>query len=74
MFFASMRTLRDDIVFCSTYLSSNPPLLRNRIVFEGAGIVLRRLRMFVRTFRKARALGFTFVDAMRAARVNSYTG
>ncbi len=35
---------------------------------------MRRLRLFLRAFRKARALGFTFVDAMRAARVNSYTG
>ncbi len=33
---------------------------------------MRKLMMFLRTFRKARALGFTFVDAMRAARVNSY--
>ena len=36
--------------------------------------MMRKVLMFVRTFRKARALGFTFVDAMRAARVNSYTG
>jgi hypothetical protein len=36
--------------------------------------MIRRLTMFVRAFRKARALGFTFVDAMRAARVNSYAG
>lgn len=34
---------------------------------------MRKLIIFLRTFRKARALGFTFVDAMRAARVNSYT-
>ncbi len=34
---------------------------------------MRKLILFVRTFRKARALGFTFVDAMRAAHVNSYT-
>ena len=34
---------------------------------------MRRLMLFVRTFRNARALGFTFVDAMRAARVNSNT-
>lgn len=33
---------------------------------------MRRLRLFVRTFRQARALGFTFVDAIRTARVNSY--
>jgi len=36
--------------------------------------MMRKWRLFVRTFRQARALGFTFVDAMRAARVNSYTG
>ncbi len=35
--------------------------------------MIRRLTLFVRTFRKARALGFTFVDAMRVARVNSYS-
>jgi hypothetical protein len=33
--------------------------------------MFRRLRVFVRTFRKARALGFTLVDAIRAANVNS---
>jgi len=33
--------------------------------------MIRRLRLFVRTYRQARRLGFTFVDAMRAARVNS---
>jgi hypothetical protein len=33
---------------------------------------MRRLIRFVRTFRQARRLGFGFVDAMRAARVNSY--
>ena len=32
---------------------------------------LRRLMLFVRTYRKARRLGFTLIDAMRAARVNS---
>ena len=32
---------------------------------------MRKLMRFVRTFRKARLLGFTFVDALRAARVNS---
>ena len=32
-----------------------------------------KFMIFLRTFRKARALGFTFVDAMRAARVNSHT-
>jgi hypothetical protein len=36
--------------------------------------MIRRLRSFMRAFRTARALGFTFVDAMRAARVNSYAG
>lgn len=36
--------------------------------------MMRKVLMFMRTFRQARALGFTFVDAMRAARVNSYTG
>lgn len=36
--------------------------------------MMRKLLRFVRTFRQARALGFTFVDAMRAARVNSYIG
>jgi hypothetical protein len=34
--------------------------------------MIRRLTRFVRAFRQARALGFTVVDAMRAARVNSY--
>jgi hypothetical protein len=33
---------------------------------------MRRFLLFVRTFRKARQLGFGLVDAMRAARVNSY--
>jgi hypothetical protein len=32
---------------------------------------IRRLMLFFRTYRKARRLGFTLVDAMRAARVNS---
>lgn len=32
---------------------------------------MRRLMLFVRTFQKARSLGFTVVDAFRAARVNS---
>jgi hypothetical protein len=32
---------------------------------------MRRLMLFVRTFRKARKLGFGLIDAMRAARVNS---
>jgi len=34
---------------------------------------MRKLMLFVRTFRKARMLGFTVIDAFRAARVNSYT-
>jgi hypothetical protein len=34
-------------------------------------MTIRRLIFFVRTYRKARRLGFTLVDAMRAARVNS---
>lgn len=33
--------------------------------------MIRRLMLFVSTYRKARRLGFTLVDAMRAARVNS---
>jgi hypothetical protein len=33
---------------------------------------LRRLILFLRTYRKARRLGFGMIDAMRAARVNSY--
>jgi hypothetical protein len=33
--------------------------------------MIRRLRLFVRTFRKARLLGFTLVDALRTARVTS---
>lgn len=36
--------------------------------------MIRKVLLFVRAFRKARALGFTFVDAWRTARVNSYTG
>lgn len=32
---------------------------------------IRRFLLFVRTYRKARKLGFTLVDAMRAAMVNS---
>lgn len=32
---------------------------------------MRRLMLFVRTFRQARKLGFTVVDAFRTARVNS---
>jgi len=34
-------------------------------------MTIRRLMLFVWTYRKARRLGFTPVDAMRAARVNS---
>ena len=33
---------------------------------------MRRLLLFVRTFKTARRLGFGLIDAMRAARVNSY--
>jgi hypothetical protein len=33
---------------------------------------MRKFWLFVRTFRKARRLGFGLIDAMRAARVNSY--
>jgi hypothetical protein len=33
---------------------------------------MRRLVLFMRTFRKARQLGFGLVDAIRAARVNSF--
>jgi hypothetical protein len=33
---------------------------------------MRRFLLFLRTFRKARRLGFGLIDAMRAARVNSY--
>ena len=36
--------------------------------------MFRRLRLFVRTYRKARKLGFTVIDAMRTARVNSRAG
>lgn len=32
---------------------------------------MKRLKLWVRTYRKARALGFTLVDAWRAASVNS---
>jgi hypothetical protein len=35
-------------------------------------MIIRRLMMFVRTYRKARSLGFTLIDAFRAARVNSH--
>jgi len=34
-------------------------------------MTIRRLKLFVRTYREARRLGFTLVDAMRAASVNS---
>jgi hypothetical protein len=33
--------------------------------------MVRRLILFIKTFRKARRLGFTAIDAWRAARVNS---
>jgi hypothetical protein len=33
--------------------------------------MFRRFRKFVDTFRRARRLGFGFIDAWRAARVNS---
>jgi hypothetical protein len=33
--------------------------------------MLRRLIAFVKTYRKARRLGFTAIDAYRTARVNS---
>lgn len=33
---------------------------------------MRRLLLFFRQFRLARRLGFGLIDAMRAARVNSY--
>jgi len=35
-------------------------------------MTIRRFILFVRTYRQARKLGFTLVDAMRAARVNSH--
>jgi hypothetical protein len=35
-------------------------------------MTFRRLKLFFRTYRKARALGFTLIDAFRAARVNSH--
>jgi hypothetical protein len=33
--------------------------------------MIRRFLSFIRTYRKARRLGFTLVDAWRAAKVNS---
>jgi hypothetical protein len=33
--------------------------------------MFRKLKLFLRTYKQARALGFTLVDAMRAARVTS---
>jgi hypothetical protein len=36
-------------------------------------MIFRRLILFFQTYRKARRLGFTLIDAMRAARVNSHT-
>lgn len=35
-------------------------------------IPMRRWLLFLRTFRKARRLGFGLIDAFRAARVNSF--
>jgi hypothetical protein len=34
-------------------------------------MTIRQLVLFVRVYRKARRLGFTLIDAMLAARVNS---
>lgn len=34
-------------------------------------MTIRRFLLFVRTYKQARRLGFTMVDAVRAARVNS---
>jgi hypothetical protein len=34
-------------------------------------MTIRRLMLWVRTYREARRLGFTVVDAWRTARVNS---
>jgi hypothetical protein len=34
-------------------------------------MTLRRLMLLLQTYQKARRLGFTMVDAWRAARVNS---
>jgi hypothetical protein len=34
-------------------------------------MIIRRLKIFVQTYRQARSLGFTLIDAFRAARVNS---
>lgn len=49
-------------------------IIREPTVTENTrgAIPMRRLLLFVRTFRKARRLGFGLIDAMRAARVNSY--
>lgn len=33
--------------------------------------MFKRLMKFIKTYRKARRLGFTAIDALRAARVNS---
>jgi hypothetical protein len=33
---------------------------------------MRKILLYVRTFRKARRLAFGLIDAMRAARVNSF--
>jgi hypothetical protein len=34
-------------------------------------MTLRRLKLWARTYRQARRLGFTLIDALRAANVNS---
>ncbi len=60
-------------VLSSHLLSYNDVTYSAAETFKGGRTKMRRLMLFVRTFRNARALGFTFVDAMRAARVNSYT-
>ena len=57
---------------CSRLLSYNSVSSVAENLFQEA-TKMRKLMVFLRTFRKARALGFTFVDAMRAARVNSHT-
>lgn len=57
------------MVFLSHMVSYNPAAPRSYGKVRGP--MMRRLLLFVRTYRKARKLGFTLVDAMRAARVNS---
>jgi len=62
------REIGKEIVRATETYALNRPLesynAPNRAVF-------RRFLSFARTYRKARRLGFTFIDAMRAARVNS---